>query len=133
MKILLIGATGFIGAALSRRLLEAGHQLTIFHRGQTHAGLPEQVDHLLGEPGELPAHRSELERVAPEVVIDEREPRLRVQVRLRAAIHQPAGRHAHPRLGGTPRAEEGSGLRGCSLSRWLVSVADQATSCVAHP
>jgi nucleoside-diphosphate-sugar epimerase len=40
MKILLIGGTGTISAAVSRRLLEAGHELTLLNRGSRNNALP---------------------------------------------------------------------------------------------
>ena len=35
MNILIIGGTGLISTSISRQLLEAGHNLTLFNRGQT--------------------------------------------------------------------------------------------------
>ncbi len=35
MNILIIGGTGLISTSISRQLLEAGHKLTLFNRGQT--------------------------------------------------------------------------------------------------
>ena len=35
MKILIIGGTGLISTAISRQLLEAGHELTLYNRGET--------------------------------------------------------------------------------------------------
>ncbi|MDR1909233.1 MAG: SDR family oxidoreductase [Spirochaetaceae bacterium] len=43
MKVLFIGGTGTISAAISRRLLEAGHDLTLLNRGARNAGLPQEA------------------------------------------------------------------------------------------
>jgi nucleoside-diphosphate-sugar epimerase len=66
----MIGGTRFIGPGVARRLAEAGHQVTLFHRGQTRASLPESIDHLLGDRDDLGDFASEIQRLNPEVVID---------------------------------------------------------------
>ena len=70
MRILIIGGTGFIGPHVVRALQGMGHDLTVFHRGQTEAGLPASVAHLHGDRAQLSAYREELQRLAPEVVVD---------------------------------------------------------------
>jgi uncharacterized protein YbjT (DUF2867 family) len=35
MKILAIGATGFVGSHVTRQLMTQGHQIALFHRGST--------------------------------------------------------------------------------------------------
>ena len=40
MRVLIIGGTHFIGPAVVRSLHEMGHEVTVFHRGQTTADLP---------------------------------------------------------------------------------------------
>jgi nucleoside-diphosphate-sugar epimerase len=37
MKVLIIGGTNFIGPPVVRRLTDLGHQVAVFHRGQTDA------------------------------------------------------------------------------------------------
>ncbi|MDI3340969.1 MAG: NAD-dependent epimerase/dehydratase family protein [Sphaerobacter sp.] len=70
MRILIIGGTRFIGPHLVRHLVAQGHEVTLYHRGQTPAPLPPAVRHLYGERRELPARRAELARLAPEVAVD---------------------------------------------------------------
>jgi nucleoside-diphosphate-sugar epimerase len=41
MKILIIGGTGLISTSISRQLMEAGHDLTLYNRGKTEARIPE--------------------------------------------------------------------------------------------
>jgi nucleoside-diphosphate-sugar epimerase len=72
MRILVIGGTGFIGPPILRRLVERGHEVLAFHRGQTESDLPPAVTHLHGDRERLADHRSELAQFAPEVVLDTR-------------------------------------------------------------
>lgn len=70
MIVLAIGATGFIGARLVRCLVQQGHDITVFHRGDTEADLPDAVRHIHGDRNALPNHRDALTEAAPDVVID---------------------------------------------------------------
>ena len=70
MRILLLGGTGFIGPFVARRLSAEGHEVTLFHRGQTQADLPPAIRHITGDRRELPLHRAELARLAPDMVLD---------------------------------------------------------------
>ena len=40
MHILVIGGTNFMGPLVVRSLSEQGHEVTVFHRGQTQTDLP---------------------------------------------------------------------------------------------
>jgi nucleoside-diphosphate-sugar epimerase len=70
MRILLIGGTGFIGPHVVRLLSEAGHHVTLFHRGKTKCEAAAGVPHLHGDRNRLADSQDELARVAPEVVVD---------------------------------------------------------------
>jgi nucleoside-diphosphate-sugar epimerase len=80
MRILVIGGTRFIGLAAVRALADAGHDITIFHRGQTEPDLPASVKHLhCGDASPafigwkvqfLPQFIDEFRRLAPDVVLD---------------------------------------------------------------
>jgi nucleoside-diphosphate-sugar epimerase len=70
MRILLIGGTRFLGPPLLRRLVTLGHNVAVFHRGQTRADRPEGVEHLLGDRDRVVEHAEELRRFRPQVVID---------------------------------------------------------------
>ncbi len=70
VKILVIGGTGFIGPFVVRDLVKRGHQLTVFHRGNAKPVLPESVRRIVGDRNDLIAHRGEIERLAPDVVVD---------------------------------------------------------------
>lgn len=49
MNILLIGGSGLISTAISRQLLEQGHQVTLFNRGTTPVRLPEGYREIHGD------------------------------------------------------------------------------------
>jgi nucleoside-diphosphate-sugar epimerase len=70
MRVLVIGGTGFLGLPLSTWLIEAGHEVGVFHRGRTEPDLPPMVKRLIGDRHCLDEHSGELRRFAPEVVID---------------------------------------------------------------
>jgi 2'-hydroxyisoflavone reductase len=49
VRILTIGGTQFVGRHFVAAALDGGHEVTIFHRGQTGAGLFPQATHLTGD------------------------------------------------------------------------------------
>ena len=49
LKILLIGGTGTISMAITRRLAAQGHEVFLFNRGSRTAGLPDSVKILRGD------------------------------------------------------------------------------------
>lgn len=49
VNILVIGGTRFVGRAIVSSLLSRGHQVTLFHRGQTGADLFPEVTHIHGD------------------------------------------------------------------------------------
>lgn len=49
MTILIIGGTGLISTTISRQLLQSGHEVTLFNRGQTASRLPEGVLEIRGD------------------------------------------------------------------------------------
>lgn len=70
MKILAIGATGFIGSRVVRLLSGDGHDVAVFHRGETRPDLPCDVLHITGDRNTLSVMQPELRQVGPEVVLD---------------------------------------------------------------
>ena len=70
MRILIIGGTRFMGPVVVRLLREQGHEITVFHRGQTQAELPAGVQELIGDRRPLAAHAEKLRSVQPEVALD---------------------------------------------------------------
>jgi nucleoside-diphosphate-sugar epimerase len=70
MRILIIGGTRFIGPWVVRRLAELGHEVTVFHRGETRARLPGGVKEIHGDRRELSSFAAEFKAVAPDVALD---------------------------------------------------------------
>src|SRR6266436_252852 len=70
MRILVIGGTRFMGPLVVRSLSEQGHEVTVFHRGETRTDLPRGVMELLGDRRSLAKSAVELQRLAPEAVLD---------------------------------------------------------------
>ena len=70
MRVMVLGGTRFIGAAIVEELHANGHELLIVHRGEHEpAGLPE-VDHLHAERQDLPHLRGPVDEFGPEAVVD---------------------------------------------------------------
>jgi nucleoside-diphosphate-sugar epimerase len=71
MRILIIGGTRFTGPFIVRGLLERGHEVIVFHRGEHEpTDLPRQVRHLHGQRRDEAAATPLLRQTAPDVVID---------------------------------------------------------------
>jgi len=70
MRILVIGGTNFMGPLVVRSLSEQGHEVTIFHRVQAQSDLPRGVKEILGDRRSLNEKAVELQRLAPDVVLD---------------------------------------------------------------
>jgi nucleoside-diphosphate-sugar epimerase len=70
MNMLIVGGTRFIGPPVVRQLVAAGHNVTVFHRGENEAELPPGVRHRHGSREEAEELRDAVRSVAPDVVID---------------------------------------------------------------
>ena len=93
VRVLVLGGTGFIGPDVLRELVARGHEVAIFHRGQSEPdGLPE-VRHIHGDRDRLGDHRETLLALRPEVALD-----LRPLVERDAEISLRALRGVVPRL-----------------------------------
>lgn len=68
--MLAIGATGFIGRHVIPLLVERGIEVAVLHRSETEAGLPDVVRSIRGDRDHLDDFRAELDRFAPDVVLD---------------------------------------------------------------
>jgi len=68
MKILLIGGTGFIGRFVTSQLQQAGHTLTVFHRGATPAA--QGVEQIVGDRNHLEQFRELFRQRKLDVVVD---------------------------------------------------------------
>lgn len=70
MRVLILGGTKFLGPHVVRRLAERGHDVTIFHRGETEVELPSSIHHIHGDFSEFANHVDQLRALSPEVVLD---------------------------------------------------------------
>jgi nucleoside-diphosphate-sugar epimerase len=72
MRILIIGGTRFIGPHVALQLVEAGHDVTVYHRGQTvPESLPDSVNRILSPHAGIPVviFPPEVLQIQPHVVI----------------------------------------------------------------
>ncbi|MBV9957638.1 MAG: NAD-dependent epimerase/dehydratase family protein [Acidobacteria bacterium] len=72
MRILVLGGTKFVGPHVVRGLAERGHEVTVFHRGETETELPPGVRHVHGDFESFADHVASLRALAPQVVLDMR-------------------------------------------------------------
>jgi nucleoside-diphosphate-sugar epimerase len=70
MRVLVLGATGFLGPPLVERLIAGSHQVTIFHRGGARAENLSVVPRIIGDRNHLDQHSDEFRRLRPDVVVD---------------------------------------------------------------
>jgi nucleoside-diphosphate-sugar epimerase len=70
MKVLVIGGTNFIGPYVVRQLVEMGHEVIVFHRGETKTDLPKEVKSIQGDRHNLLEYKHEFQKLAPQVVLD---------------------------------------------------------------
>src|SRR5260370_11752685 len=68
MKILDRGGTGFIGPSTVAQLQQAGHSVTVFHRGK--AKTPLDANDLIGDRRQLDQHRATFAREKFDVIVD---------------------------------------------------------------
>lgn len=71
MRVLVIGGTAFIGPHVVRQLVEQGHDVLVFHRGQTEADLPAAVRHIRSPLASMPVLHfpDDVHQFAPDVVL----------------------------------------------------------------
>jgi nucleoside-diphosphate-sugar epimerase len=69
MRILIIGGTAFIGPHLAHELQEAGHAVTLFHRGKTEANLIPEIEHIHGDQSDLPDFADRFRDLSPSVAV----------------------------------------------------------------
>lgn len=70
MQILVIGGTKFMGPHVVRRLVAAGHQVTLFHRGVTNGELPPGVETITGDRRKIRESAEKLAHLKPDVILD---------------------------------------------------------------
>jgi 2'-hydroxyisoflavone reductase len=70
MKILVLGGTGFVGRHIAEALMEAGHAVSIFARGQSTGRIPRQVELIRGDRDQGPTGLDALRGRVWDVCID---------------------------------------------------------------
>jgi nucleoside-diphosphate-sugar epimerase len=71
MRVIVVGGTRFIGRAIVEALVGAGHEVLIYHRGETEPdNLPAAITHLHAEREHLPLHRDRLEAFGAGALVD---------------------------------------------------------------
>jgi nucleoside-diphosphate-sugar epimerase len=70
MRVLIIGGTSFIGPHVVKLLCSLGHQVTVFHRGQTNEALPDTVNHIFGDRKNIIKFSEDFKSFSPDVVLD---------------------------------------------------------------
>jgi nucleoside-diphosphate-sugar epimerase len=70
MRILAIGATGFVGNHVIAQLVDQGHNIAVLHRGKTAANWPERVQDIRGDRERLRDFQANLEAFSPDVILD---------------------------------------------------------------
>jgi nucleoside-diphosphate-sugar epimerase len=70
MRVLVLGGTRFLGRALVRELVGAGHEVCLVHRGVHEPGDLPDVAHIHVDRRALGERRRELERFGPDSAID---------------------------------------------------------------
>ncbi|MEP6756708.1 MAG: NAD-dependent epimerase/dehydratase family protein [Chthonomonadales bacterium] len=70
MRILVLGGTRFIGLHAVRQLASEGHELKLFHRGNTKPALPDGVTEILGDRKNIRDFVSTFAGFKPDAVID---------------------------------------------------------------
>src|SRR5262245_33232225 len=71
MRVLVLGGTGFLGRPITQRLVAAGVDVTVFHRGTTYdVDLPSGVHVVHGDRNTLGQCVETFRDLRPEVVVD---------------------------------------------------------------
>jgi nucleoside-diphosphate-sugar epimerase len=70
MKLLVVGGTKFIGRAVVERALELGHDVAIFHRGETEPEDLADVLHIHGDNLAIADHIDEIKAFGADAVVD---------------------------------------------------------------
>lgn len=71
LRVILVGGTGFLGPHVAARLLQMGHRVVVFHRGEHEPALPFGVEHVHSPMAGRPVTRfpEELTSLACDVVV----------------------------------------------------------------
>ena len=70
MRILVIGATGFIGPHLVSLFLQRGFEIAALSRATSESNLPEGVARISGDRNRIAESRDEIAQFSPDIVVD---------------------------------------------------------------
>ena len=70
MNILIIGGTGLISTSIARQLLQSGHDVTLFNRGQSENRLPDGAKEIRGDRREYSGFENTFANARYDVVCD---------------------------------------------------------------
>ena len=70
MRVMVLGGTRFIGAAVVEELVAYGHELLVVHRGEHEPPDLAEADHLHADRQDLPHLRGPIDEFGPEAVVD---------------------------------------------------------------
>lgn len=70
MRVLFIGGTGLISTSIARQLLEAGHRVTLFNRGNSESRVPAGAEILHGDRKDYAAFENTFANRMFDVVVD---------------------------------------------------------------
>ncbi len=70
MRVLFLGGTAFTGPYAVLELVDRGHDVTVFHRGDSEPELPNAVRHVHGDVAHFQDYVDELRALRPDVVVD---------------------------------------------------------------
>lgn len=70
MNILILGGTAFIGLEVTKKLIETGHNVSVFHRGKHSKNIPDGVNRIIGDRSNLSKFKDAFKKVKPDAVLD---------------------------------------------------------------
>lgn len=124
MKLLIVGGTRFLGRHLARQALDAGHRVTLLHRGKSNAVLFPEAEHRIGDrDGDLAVLREGLW----DAVIDTS---AYVPRQVRTMTQALKGRVGHYQLVSTISVYADLSLPGTEESAALATLADPSTEVI---
>jgi nucleoside-diphosphate-sugar epimerase len=70
MKVLIVGGTRYLGAAIALELVGRGYRVTVLHRGKTPGDLPSEVAHILGDARDRELVQTQVREGGYDAVVD---------------------------------------------------------------
>ena len=70
MDVLLIGGTGLISTGITRQLVDAGHDVTVYNRGKTEGRIPATVERVTGDRTDYERFERQMQSLDPDCVVD---------------------------------------------------------------